>query len=76
MADISKVLVDGTEYNVKDTVARSGAGVELTRAQYDALSDEEKHNGTTYFIIDEQGGRDDLGLSIVNGAINITYTEE
>ena len=38
----------------------SGGGntesIELTQAQYDALSDEEKNNGTVYFITDGQGG--------------------
>lgn len=38
----------------------SGGGntesIELTQAQYDALSDDEKNNGTVYFITDGQGG--------------------
>lgn len=37
----------------------SGGGntesIELTQAQYDALSDDEKNNGTVYFITDGQG---------------------
>lgn len=51
--------LDTTEINNWKEVG-SGEGntvsVELTQAQYDALSDDEKNNGTVYFIIDGQGG--------------------
>ena len=55
MADISQIFLDETSasYNIKDSKAR---GLELTQAQYDQLSEEQKMNGTTYYITDAEGG--------------------
>lgn len=41
-------------------------GIELTQAEYDALSTEEKNNGTTYFVTDSSGG------AIYKNSINYT----
>ena len=38
---------------LKKTGTSSNPGTELTRAEYDALTDEERANGTVYFITDE-----------------------
>ena len=41
----------------KLNISEGGAGhIELTQAEYDALSDEEKLNGAIYFITDAEGG--------------------
>ena len=42
-----------------------GGEREITRAEYDALSDEEKMNGTMYFIVDE-----DVPSNIICGYLN------
>lgn len=66
--DIIRVLVDETQEDKSSyyrweggawvligTIEQGGAkAVELTQAEYDALSDEEKMNGTIYFITDGQ----------------------
>lgn len=41
--------------------------IELTQAQYDALTPEEKNNGTTYFITDAPGGGGNVDDVYVNG---------
>lgn len=55
MADISSMtLPNGSTYNVKDEAARSGSGlIEMTKAQYDALSSAEKNDGKVRFITDD-----------------------
>lgn len=58
MADISKIKAsNNTSYNLKDAYVRTellnkATKVELTQAQYNALSYAQKHNGTIYFITD------------------------
>lgn len=49
MSDMSKFKVGANAYDIKDKKAR---GVPLTLAQYQALSYEEQHNGTAYYITD------------------------
>lgn len=59
MADISKLNPNGTEYNLKDEVARTtkAEAIEKTMAQYEALSTAEKNDPTKiYFIPDYSGG--------------------
>lgn len=50
MADLQSVTYGGTTY----TIPAGGDHVELTQAEYDALTQEEKNNGTVYFITDGQ----------------------
>lgn len=48
----------------------SGSGTnerELTKAEYDILSEEEKNNGTTYYVKDEDGGSDEIHNSWLKG---------
>ena len=40
----------------KFSVFEGGSGVELTQAEYDALTPEQKLDGTVYFVTDGQGG--------------------
>lgn len=49
MSDMSKIKVGANTYDIKDEKSR---GVPLTWAQYQALSYEEQHNGTAYYITD------------------------
>ena len=49
MSDMSKFKVGANTYDIKDEKSR---GVSLTWAQYQALSYEEQHNGTAYYITD------------------------
>lgn len=49
MSDMSKFKVGANTYDIKDEKSR---GVPLTWAQYQALSYEEQHNGTAYYITD------------------------
>ena len=55
MADLQSV-----QYSDKTFSLPSGSNdhVELTQAEYDALSEAEKNNGKVYFITDGQGGGD------------------
>ena len=66
-----------TSNDHEDRIEHFKAGVELTQAEYDALTEEEKMNGTTYFIKDAEGegiikasdavyDNDDSGLSATN----------
>ena len=65
MADISQIFLDETSasYNIKDSKAR---GLELTQAQYDQLSEEQKMNGTTYYITDAEGGGGELAAIVAD----------
>lgn len=49
----------------KDKLDNLDNHVELTQAEYDALSDEEKNNGTIYFITDGTGGTGGGGESTI-----------
>ena len=52
---------DNTIYNLEDETARAeitALHVELTQAEYDALTPEEKNNGTEYFITDSTDSGD------------------
>lgn len=57
MADISSItLQNGSSYNVKDTDARLGKGLqEMTLAQYNNLTSEQKNDGSVRFITDNGG---------------------
>lgn len=67
MADISSItLQNGSSYNVKDTDARLGKGFqEMTLAQYNNLTSEQKNDGTVRFITDggSSGGGSDVFYS-------------
>lgn len=52
MADLQSVTYGETTY----TIPVGGDHVELTQAEYDALTQEEKNNGTVYFVTDGQSG--------------------
>lgn len=47
------------KYDLGELGGEGGGHVELTQAEYDALSEEEKLNGVTYFITDAPGGGGD-----------------
>lgn len=67
MADISSMtLPNGSSYNVKDTDARLGKGFqEMTLAQYNNLTSEQKNDGSVRFITDggSAGGGSDVFYS-------------
>lgn len=44
-----------TDTTLTDSIHQIGKGRELTKAEYDALSEEEKNNGTVYYITDDEG---------------------
>ena len=63
--------------DLSDRIDHVKAGIEVTQAEYDALTPEEKMNGTTYYITDAEGGsliaasdamydNDESGLSATN----------
>ena len=61
------IYKSGLQFGINETNIYGGASyVELTQAEYDALSDAEKHNGQIYFITD--GNYDFL---IVNDSVPI-----
>lgn len=79
MADISKINPNGTEFDIKDAVARStkAQAIEITSAAYETLSTAEKNDATKiYFIPDyEGGGGSDDNLYIVDGSYQIPTIE-
>ena len=48
--------------------------VELTQAEYDALSQAEKENGTVYFVTDAPSGGGGGGLTVVRQAVTTNIT--
>lgn len=44
-----------TDTTLTESINQVGKGRELTQAEYDALSEEEKKNGTVYYITDDDG---------------------
>lgn len=44
-----------TNTTLTESISKVGKGRELTQAEYDALSEEEKRNGTVYYITDDEG---------------------
>ena len=51
------------KYDLGELGGEGGGGhIELTQAEYDALSEDEKLNGATYFITDAIGGGDGAGI--------------
>ncbi len=44
-----------TDTTLTESISKVGKGRELTQAEYDALSEEEKNNGTVYYITDDEG---------------------
>lgn len=51
---LATITIDGVPTDIYAPVGVSG--VELSQAEYDALPEEEKLNGTVYYIYDGQGG--------------------
>lgn len=79
MADISKINPNGTEFDIKDAVARStkAQAIEITSAAYEALGTAEKNDATKiYFIPDYEGGGGDKNLYIVDGSYQISNIEK
>lgn len=69
---VTDVEVNGTSVvtdGVADITATGIPHVNLTQAQYDALSDADKNNGTIYFITDGQGTAEEI---IGTGALTTT----
>lgn len=63
-------ILMGDDPTVASNWVPAGGGVEdveLTQAQYDALTPEEKNNGTHYFVIDGEGGGSGGGSSLPSG---------
>ena len=81
MSDLSQLNVNGTDYDLKDAAAREAIGqkctaVELTMAQYNALSEAQKADASKiYFITDYSGARDN-SLYIVNGTVEISNIDK
>lgn len=44
-----------TDTTLTESISQAGKGRELTQAEYDALSEAEKKNGTVYYITDDDG---------------------
>ncbi len=44
-----------TDTTLTESISKAGKGRELTQAEYNALSEEEKRNGTVYYITDDDG---------------------
>lgn len=53
---IATITIDGVSTDIYAPEGGPGGGVELTQAEYDALSEDEKLNGTVYYITDGSGG--------------------
>ena len=73
MADFPAALAEHVEfsdgkslqekYDLGELGGEGGGGhIELTQAEYDALSEEEKLNGAIYFITDAIGGGEDISI--------------
>lgn len=65
-----------TDTTLTESINQVGKGRELTRAEYDALSEEEKKNGTVYYITDDEGFVLENACSIAfnNAGTGITAT--
>ena len=66
MADISKINPNGTEYNLKDATARSDIS---------AINDKIPSNASSSNKLATITDIPDLGLSVVNGELCVTYEE-
>lgn len=74
MADISKINVNSTEYNLNDAAARSQLG-QLKTAAYKDITN--SYDATSEDAISGKGVADAFdyfGFSIVNGKLCQTYT--
>lgn len=60
------------EEKIQD-IEKNGFGIEITQAEYDALSEEEKNNGT-YWITDGSGGAGGGGGGSINVIDNLEST--
>lgn len=60
------------EEKIQD-IEKNGFGIEITQAEYDALSEEEKNNGT-YWITDGSGGTGGGGGGSINVIDNLEST--
>lgn len=65
-----------TSNNVQDAIDElaRGAVIELTLAQYNALTPEEQNNGTIYYIIDDEGNALAEDIHYDNTSSNLTST--
>ena len=65
-----------TSNNVQDAIDElaRGAVIELTLAQYNALTPEEQNNGTIYYIIDDEGNALAEDIYYDNTSSNLTST--
>jgi hypothetical protein len=63
------------KYDLGELGGEGGAGhIELTQAEYDALSDEEKNNGAIYFITDAIGEGGDASIDDNNISSESTWS--
>lgn len=70
---IATITIDGVITDIYAPEGGSGdPGIELTQAEYDALPEEEKLNGTVYYITDGQGGGG--GSASLTSALDATKT--
>lgn len=65
-----------TDTTLTESINQAGKGREITQAEYDALSEEEKKNGTVYYITDDEGVVLENACSIAfnNAGTDITAT--
>ena len=75
-ADGQALVYDATNQEWVNGEAGNADYVELTQAEYDVLTEEEKHNGTIYFITDGEGGGGGSarGLAGLDWANKVTVT--
>lgn len=64
---------DDTALAARVTALEAGDHVELTQAQYDALTTEEKNNGKVYFVTDGEGGSGGSSTSLRNGSFTQSW---
>lgn len=85
MADFPAALAEHVEfsdgkslqekYDLGELGGEGGGGhIELTQAEYDALTDEEKLNGAIYFITDAIGGGEDISIDDNNVSLDSTWS--
>ena len=61
-------------YIIKNGIAYAGNAVTVTQAQYDALSEAEKKNGTVYYIYDSDALLDASDVSYDNSSSGLSAT--
>lgn len=73
-SDLTSLKIEGTKYKI---AGGNGNIVELTQAEYDDLTPEEKANGTVYVISDSDQEQVDFGAMLIDdsaSALNKTYS--